>query len=208
MPLKLFETSVDRIPAELRPHYVKGADGKYSLNISDLESYLRPLKSAVGKFKLEGALREANVHPGHADMLLRRLGERVAVELEDGETVIRVRPSTDGSLSKAEGATTLDELVSATAEEFPFLFDREGGPASPALNPSPAKTITRSEFSSLSAYEQRRKVIDEKVQVVDDPVAPARQPRAGVKEIARSDFDALSASDRSQRMSDGWTLID
>lgn len=208
MPLKLFETSIDRIPAELRPHYTKGADGKYSLNISDLESHLKPLKSVIAKLNLEGALRDANVHPGHADMLLRRLSERVAVELKDGETVILVRPSTDASLLKADGATTLDELVSATAQEFPFLFDREGGQASRALNPSPAKTITRSEFSSLSAHERRKKVIDEKIQIVDDPEAPARQPRPGAKEMSRTEFDALSGSDRAQRMSEGWTLFD
>lgn len=208
MPLKLVEASVDRIPVELRTHYLKVADGSYRLSVSDLEIHLRPLKATIAKFALEGALREAHVRPGHVDMLLRRLGDRVAVELKDGETAIRVRPSTDGSLSEADGATTLDELVSATAEEFPFLFGRDGEQPSASLRPSPAKTITRSEFSSLSAYDRRKKVLDEKVQVVDDPEAPKRQPRQGVKEMARADFDALGASERAQRMSDGWTLFD
>lgn len=209
MPLKLIETSIDKIPTELRSHYVKEANGSYRLSVSDLETHLRPLKTTIAKFKLENALKSADVLPDHADMLLRRLGDRVAIETKDGETVVRIRPGTKGSLLNADGATTLEELVGAAAKEFPFLFSENAARKAPT-NPTGAdpKTITRSEFASLPPRERRNKVVDEKYRVVDDPEVTPRQPRTGMKEMAREQFNALYPRERAQRMREGWTLVD
>lgn len=212
MALKLFETSLNHVPAELQSYYAKQPDGCYALNVSDLDAHVAPLKSAIAKMKLDSALKNADVRPQHADLLLRRLSDRLAIDTKDGESTVRVLPANSEMLlasdGEPDGATTLDELVAATAKQFPFLFGKEPIAPSDRMPDASDKTITESQFRSLSPLEQRKKIVDEGYRVIDDPKAPKRQPRPGVKEMSRDDFGALTPIERARKMSDGWTLFE
>ncbi len=49
MALRLFEPNMANVPQELRSLYAKQADGTFALMLSDLESYVAGLKSALRK---------------------------------------------------------------------------------------------------------------------------------------------------------------
>ncbi len=212
MALKLFETSLKHVPAELQSYYAKRTDGCYALIVSDLEAHVAPLKSTIAKMKLDAALKNADVRPQHADLLLRRLNDRLAIDTKDGESIVRILPAASGSLTATDGgpdgATTLDELVAVTAKQFPFLFGKEAVADAKVLESNvDAKVLTRSAFDKLGPRERAAKM-SEGYRLTDDITEQKPSPRPAGKVLSRSEFDALKPKERAAKMADGFRLVD
>src|SRR6266478_9473507 len=92
MALRLFEKTLASVPAELHGLYEKQADGTFALVLSDLESYVAGLKSALAKCREEKKELKARfgVTPDGAEALSvfggipKTLGGRAAPDVRAG----------------------------------------------------------------------------------------------------------------------------
>src|SRR6266404_7240080 len=92
MALRLFERTLANVPQELRSLYAKQADGTFALMLSDLESYVAGLKSALAKCREEKKELKARfgVTPDGAEALSvfggipKAIGGRAAPDVRAG----------------------------------------------------------------------------------------------------------------------------
>jgi hypothetical protein len=229
MPLDLIVENLDNVPTEMRGNYVKQSDGKYQLDLRDLEPYvesqLQPLKSDLENTReherkllledgLTAALQRAGVTQNGLDLLTDRLSKRVALDTEGGKRVVRIAQAGNEMLPMAGsgegGHATLDDLVKEAVKSFPSMFKTPGKgemPAPSEAGGSGAKTIARSDFDKLSPRERAAKM-DKGFTLVDLPAEKLQNRKLGDKQMLRSDFENLGARERAAKMGGGFTVVD
>jgi hypothetical protein len=211
----------------MRENYVKQRDGKYQLNLSDLESHvanqLKPLKSDLEITRaherkllvengLGSALQRANIRSGYAELVIANLDDQVALETVDNKRVVRITQAEGGmplAGSREGGVATLDDLVKQAVESFPSMFGTGEMPA-PAgkdnAGGSGPKTMTRAAFDALRPIERAKKMSDG-FTLTDPPAEKPASRKLGEKEMMLSAFNALSPIERAAKMKDGFTLV-
>jgi hypothetical protein len=140
---------------------------------------------------------------GHTDM--RRGMQGLALQVQES-----LRRETPMVGSGPNGLATLGDLTNEAAKTFPSAFNGKAGGGRDA--PPGARTLTRTEFNSLTPVEQRQKVLIEKCAVVDGPPRPAetrRPPKPAEKVITREAFNKLDpAAQYIKVRTEGFKVVD
>jgi hypothetical protein len=227
MPLNLIVENLENVKPEMRENYVKQGDGKYQLDLRDLEPYvdnkLKSLKSDLENTReherkllledgLSAALQRANIIPNGHDLLLDRLSKRVALDTEGGKRVVRITQAGSEMLPMAGsgegGRATLDDLVQEAVVKYPSMFSEGGGKPPSEAGGSGEKTITRAEFNKLSPLEQGAK-IRAGIALVDAPTKTRTPPAASNgKTILRAVYEKLEPFEQASKVKAGIQVVD
>jgi hypothetical protein len=226
MPLKITEANLDNVKPDLHALYMKQSDGKFKLDLPDLETYvesqLKPLKLDLERTReherkllldngLGEALRRANILPGYEALVIANFEDRVALETVDNKRVIRILQADGGTPmvgSGPNGLATLADLAAEAAKTLPSTFAGAGG-GTPS---SGSKILKRSEFDKLSPIARAERM-HEGYKLVDDQAgtrsASRPPPKPGEKIITREAFDKLSPIARSDKiLKEGFKVVD
>lgn len=229
MSLNIVEKSLDKVKPEHHGLYVKKSDGKYHLDLKDLNSHvetqLKPLKAELNitraserklllNHEFGSALRNAGIRSNYEELIIANFGDRVTFDIVDNQRVIRIKDADGGMLygTGPGGTATFDDLAKEATKNFPSVFPAaEKSGAHDATSPSPvkraAKTLLKSEFEALDARQRAAKMHEGYTLVDDEPASKPNRTLAN-NELTRAAFDALDGKERAAKMKEGFKLVE
>jgi hypothetical protein len=185
MPLNIVEPNLEKVKPELHGFYVKNAkSGKYHLELSDLKSYV-----------------EARVSPVENELKLTRENERKLCL----NIALRQAGVVDSNYERLMFANIGNRVALDTVDDKRVIRILQADGETPMVGSGPKGLATLDDLvhEAVKSFPSAFKA---------DPSGkggmPGPVPSKVGKTLTRSEFDKLQPIERSQKMRDGFTLVD